>query len=104
MEKIIPKDSKIFCIMLENLTEIIAVVEGDDNINISVTNPLRLMIGRTADGQPGLNFMPLSFVAPETITLRKTAIISMYRVGRELEDKYLEFTSGISLSSTLLQG
>lgn len=104
MEKIPAKESNIFCIMLENLTELIAVVEGDDSININVRNPLRVMVGRTADGQPGLNFMPFSFIAPEQISIKKSAIISMYRTDKALEDKYLEFTSGISLSTSLLQG
>lgn len=88
--------------------EVVAEICGEDNGEIFVKNPLVLHIRPGPEGFV-INFLPWTIIAADgQIPIFESAVMSRYDVPKEVEDNYLQNTSGIQIVSggagQLLQG
>lgn len=75
---------------------------------IWVKNPLVLITQNTREGVT-INFAPWTIIADEKIPIQTTAIVACYNVSKDVEDNYIQNTSGLQIvsavkTSQILQG
>lgn len=67
---------------------------------VCVEDPLVLMMGRGKDGGIVVNFMPWTIIAQGTITLEAHGILARYSVPKDVEDSYIQNTTGLQIVSS----
>lgn len=84
-----------------NGEEVIARVESEHDGAYVVSKPLTFHVVRQNDGSIGAQLVPSLMGASETadITVPRNALMMCTEPSKDLEDKYLEMTSGIQLAT-----
>lgn len=97
--------NKIQGIKLVTGEELVAKVKIDNGC-VFVTDPLVLMVGKGPNGLV-VNFMPWTIIAEGAIQLEAHGIVARYSVPKEVEDNYIQNTTGLQIVSAtpqILQG
>ena len=97
--------SKIQGIKLVTGEELVATVEAEHG-SVYVINPLVLMVGTGPNGLV-VNFMPWTIIANGRIHIEPHGIVARYNVPKDVEDSYIQNTTGLQIVSTtpqILQG
>ena len=84
----------VVSLKLINGDEIIARLESEDDISITVSKPLAITAG-----PQGLGMIPWVFLGnKQTFSLRKDHVFVMVPSKKEAADQYMQGTTGIALS------
>lgn len=96
-------DHDVIVYKLNTGEEIIGTLTEDDreNSEVIIGRPRQLAMTPVSQGQVGLSLLPWLASAPdEDVVLRRDAIVGRpIRVPKQLEDAYLQSTSGIQLAT-----
>lgn len=79
----------------ELVTKVIGVLEDV----ITIRDPLLLIMGQ---GKTGItcNFMPWTIIADGDIKVSASGIVARYSVPKDVEDNYIQNTTGLQIVST----
>lgn len=78
--------------------ELIARVELNSSDRITVNNPLVVMMSNSQHGLV-VNFLPWTLIAMGDIEIMKSAVIALFDVPKEVENNYIQNTTGIQVAT-----
>ena len=84
---------------------VIALVDGETDLTLSVQNPLGVHFAPSPDGRLGINLFPLNPFAStkeDKITFKKEHIMfEVDVVDEKIEKEYIRITSGIEIAKNM---